>query len=194
MAAKTRRQGETLSAFDPGPELRDTEFIDCTFEGCRWNGVRVQNCTFSGCRVVRCQLSAVVFSFCLMKDAVMEGCAFRGIAWGGLQGRSALVQPFSRLKNCVFQYNEFAGMALAGFDFSSCEFRECVFDECKLTGAGFHGVPLGRTSFSRCDLQRADFRMAEAYAINPADNRMKGARFSFPDVVALLEGTGIQIE
>ena len=55
-------------------------------------------------------------------------------------------------------------------------------------------MPLGRTTFSRCDLQRADFRMAEAYAINPADNRMKGARFSFPDVVALLEGTGIQIE
>lgn len=80
MAAKARRQGEVLTAFNPGPELRDTEFSDCTFEICRWNGVRVQNCTFNNCRFVKCQLSAVVFSFCLMKDAVMECCAFRSIA------------------------------------------------------------------------------------------------------------------
>ena len=85
-------------------------------------------------------------------------------------------------------------MALAGFDFSRCQFRECVFDQCKLGGASFRGVSLGRSGFTRCDLRKADFRGAEGYAITLADNQLKDARFSFPEVVNLLEGTGIRIE
>ena len=79
----------------------------------------------------------------------MENCGFRSIAWGGLQGRSALVQPFARLAGCAFQYCDFSGMALNGFDFSSCQFRESVFDDCKLVGASFQGAPLGATCAKR---------------------------------------------
>ena len=193
-ARKQLRQGETLTAFDPGDVLQDTEFRDCTFEACRWQGLRAQNCSFIDCRFVRCQLSGVVFSFCLMRDAVMENFAFRSIAWGGLTGRRAVAPPFGARTNCSFQYSDFSGLALAGFDFSTCQFRECVFDGCALAGADFSGAPLGRTAFTRCDLQKADFRRAEAYAIDPAANKLKGARFSFPEVVALLDSTGIQIE
>ena len=53
---------------------------------------------------------------------------------------------------------------------------------------------LGSTAFSRCDLQKADFREATGYRIDPSDNQMKGARFSFPDVIALLNGFGLVIE
>ena len=41
-ARKQLRQGETLTAFDPGDVLQDTEFRDCTFEACRWQGLRAQ--------------------------------------------------------------------------------------------------------------------------------------------------------
>lgn len=156
--------------------------------------MRVVNCTFLSCTFERCTWSGVVFSFSQMRDAWFTGCAFRSIAWGGLQGRSALVQPFGKAERCEFRYNEFSGMTLAQFDFSSCRFGDCTFDDCKLTGADFRGVPLGRTQFSRCDLRKADFRQAEEYGIDPANNQMQGARFSFPDVVALLNGFGIQIE
>ena len=56
------------------------------------------------------------------------------------------------------------------------------------------GVRLGGTRFTRCDLQKADLRTAEEYAIDLETNKLKGARFSFPDVVRLLDGTGIVIE
>lgn len=97
-------------------------------------------------------------------------------------------------RDTEYQDCDFSGMALNGFDFSSCQFRESVFDDCKLVGASFQGAPLGRTSFTRCDLRKADFRGAESYAIDPAANQLKEARFTFPEVVALLEGTGIRIE
>lgn len=192
--AKEYFQGRVLEQLDPGAVLRNTEYNDCTFKSCRWNGVRVENCAFLGCTFEGCVFSGVVFSFCQMSDAWLLHCGFRGISWGGLQGRSAIVQPFGKVSRCDFLYNEFSGMSLAGFDFSSCSFRECVFDSCKLTGASFRAAQLGRSQFSRCDLQGADFREAEGYAIDPAQNQMKGARFSFPDVLALLDSSGIRIE
>lgn len=192
--AKAYYQGEVFDGLDPGEALRDAEYNDCTFRNCRWNGVRVVNCTFLSCTFERCTWSGVVFSFSQMRDSWFTGCAFRSIAWGGLQGRSALVQPFGKAERCEFRYNEFSGMTLVQFDFSSCRFGDCIFDECKLSGADFHGAPLGRTQFSRCDLRKADFREASAYAIDPSRNQMQGARFSFPDVIALLGGFGIKIE
>ena len=85
-------------------------------------------------------------------------------------------------------------MTLTRFDFSDCRFGDCTFDDCRLAGADFRGVPLGRTQFSRCDLEKADFREATEYIIDPTTNRLRGARFSFPDVVALLNGFGLKIE
>ena len=102
--------------------------------------------------------------------------------------------PFGRAEQCEFRYNEFSGMALKQFDFSKCTFGDCVFDDCKLAGADFRSVALSSTAFSRCDLQKADFREATGYRIDPSDNQMKGARFSFPDVIALLNGFGLVIE
>ena len=68
------------------------------------------------------------------------------------------------------------------------------FDSCRLTGADFHGVRLGESQFTRCALDKADFRDAQGYCIDPANNTLRKARFSFPDVVRLLDFTGIQIE
>lgn len=188
------RQGETFAGAEADELLSGTEFNDCTFKNCRWAGVRIQNSSFLGCTFVGCALSGVVFSFCQMREVWLENCSFRSIAWGGLQGKSVLAQPFTSARECAFQYNEFSGMALSGFDFTSNSFSECIFDDCKLSGANFRRVRLGRSQFERCDLAKADFRDAESYQIDLNTNTLKGARFSFPDVVALLDGTGIQIE
>ena len=167
--AKQYYQGEVFDNVSPD-FLHDAEFNDCTFQNCRWSGARIEACSFLGCTFDRCAWSDVVFSFCQMSDAWLLHSAFRSIAWGGLQGRSALVQPFGKAEQCEFRYNEFSGMALKQFDFSKCTFGDCVFDNCKLAGANFRGVALGSTAFSRCDLQKADFREASAYRIDPADN------------------------
>lgn len=189
-----RHTNETIAAETLTGSLRGEEYADCTFTRCRWQDLRVENCSFANCTFAGCQWSGVVFSFSQMREGRFTGCAFRGIAWGGLQGKSALARPLAAAENCMFQYNDFSGMALAGFDFSSCQFRDCRFDSCRLTGADFNGVRLGESQFTRCTLDRADFRDAQGYVIAPADNTLKGARFSFPDVVRLLDGTGIKIE
>ena len=194
MPEKDCYQGETFAGFDPGPSLKDTEYQDCVFKACRWQGVHLENCSFLGCTFDHCQFSDIHFTFCKMRDAWLEGCAFRGIGWGALQGRGGLGQPIGKAINCSFRYNQFVGMALGGFDFSRNQFSECLFDDCKLAEADFNGAGLGRTAFTRCDLQNADFRAAQEYLIDPNQNKLKGARFSFPDVVTLLDGLGLRIE
>ena len=135
--AKEYFQGEVFDALDPGSVLRGVEYNDCTFKNCRWDGVRIENCSFLSCTFEHCTWSGVVFSFSQMSDAWFSGCAFRSVAWGGLQGRSALVQPFGKAERCEFRYNEFSGMTLTRFDFSSCRFGDCTFDDCKLVGRIF---------------------------------------------------------
>ena len=180
-------QGETFANYDPGELLENAEFEDCVFDHCRWLGTRVQNCRFNACTFDHCNFSGVVFSFTTMKDAWLLNSAFRSMAWGGLQGKSGVFQPFGKIKNCAFRYNDFSGMALNGFDWTGAELQQCTFDDTRLAGASFYGVRLGRTRFTRCDLQKADLRTAEEYAIDLETNKLKGARFSFPDVVRLLE-------
>ena len=164
MAERRFYQGETFANYDPGELLENAEFEDCVFDHCRWLGTRVQNCRFNACTFDHCNFSGVVF------------------------------QPFGKIKNCAFRYNDFSGMALNGFDWTGAELQQCTFDDTRLAGASFYGVRLGGTRFTRCDLQKADLRTAEEYAIDLETNKLKGARFSFPDVVRLLDGTGIVIE
>ncbi len=158
------------------------------------DSTRVQTRRFNACTFDHCNFSGVVFSFTTMKDAWLLNSAFRSMAWGGLQGKSGVFQPFGKIKNCAFRYNDFSGMALNGFDWTGAELQQCTFDDTRLAGASFYGVRLGGTRFTRCDLQKADLRTAEEYAIDLETNKLKGARFSFPDVVRLLDGTGIVIE
>ena len=102
LMAKEYFQGEVFDALDPGTVLRGVEYNDCTFKNCRWDGVRIENCSFLSCTFEHCTWSGVVFSFSQMSDAWFSGCAFRSVAWGGLQGRSALVQPFGKAERCEF--------------------------------------------------------------------------------------------
>mgnify|MGYP002607067331 FL=1 len=154
MAERRFYQGETFANYDPGELLENAEFEDCVFDHCRWLGTRVQNCRFNACTFDHCNFSGVVFSFTTMKDAWLLNSAFRSMAWGGLQGKSGVFQPFGKIKNCAFRYNDFSGMALNGFDWTGAELQQCTFDDTRLAGASFYGVRLGGTRFTRCDLQK----------------------------------------
>ena len=102
MAERRFYQGETFANYDPGELLENAEFEDCVFDHCRWVGTRVQNCRFNACTFDHCNFSGVVFSFTTMKDAWLLNSAFRSMAWGGLQGKSGVFQPFGKIKNCAF--------------------------------------------------------------------------------------------
>ena len=72
--------------------------------------------------------------------------------------------------------------------------KDCNFFETNLAGADFNACNLEGSLFEQCDLSEADFRNAEKYSINPDQNKLKGAKFSLPEVLSFLAPLDIIIE
>jgi fluoroquinolone resistance protein len=77
--------------------------------------------------------------------------------------------------------------------FDGSKMRESYFTNTCLNNANFNGVDLQGTTFHHCDLGKADFSSAMNYSIDPITNKIKKAKFSFPEVVGLLHGFDIII-
>lgn len=80
------------------------------------------------------------------------------------------------------------------FDFLQSSLIDCVFINCNLSESNLKACNLQNTEFSDCDLRKCDFRKASGYNINLLNNRTKGAKFSYPDVINLLDAFDIKIE
>ena len=72
--------------------------------------------------------------------------------------------------------------------------QDCDFYQTNLEGAVFNSCDLKGSLFDECNLSEADFRSAKNYNINPAQNKLKKAIFSMPEVLAFLEPLGIVVE
>jgi len=71
--------------------------------------------------------------------------------------------------------------------------QEVDFSQANLSGANFLGSDLSRTVFDRTNLEKADFREALHYRIDPEINKVKGARFDLEGLPGLLGKWGIRV-
>ena len=69
-------------------------------------------------------------------------------------------------------------------DFTETDLTAAIFDECDLSGA----------IFTDSILEKADFRTAFNYTIDPESNKMKKAKFSSHGIAGLLTKYGIKID
>ncbi|MEI8347651.1 MAG: pentapeptide repeat-containing protein [Pseudomonadota bacterium] len=77
--------------------------------------------------------------------------------------------------------------------FEDCTFFHCYFSGAKIFGCHFLSCRFGNCDFTQSDLSESDFRGAQNYQLNPAENKIKGARFSLPKALQLLTELGIHI-
>ena len=77
--------------------------------------------------------------------------------------------------------------------FSESKLNECHFTNTNLNGADFGEVDLLGTIFHNCDLSLANFSTAVRYEIDPRTNKIKKAKFSLPEAMALLRGFDVTI-
>ena len=78
----------------------------------------------------------------------------------------------------------FKQVSLVEVDFTEADVSESVFDDCNLQGA----------IFEQSILEKADFRTAYNYIINPQLNSLKGAKFKLYGLPGLLAAHKIIIE
>ena len=77
--------------------------------------------------------------------------------------------------------------------FKGSKLKDSHFTNTILKGADFSDVDLSGTVFHNCDLCNGDFSTAVQYDIDPRTNKIKKAKFSFPEAVGLLRAFDITI-
>lgn len=172
----------------------DYEFVDCTFEKGYFENIKLRSCKFSGCRFEDCIILNPEADYSQLRDAEFVGCRLVGVNWGSIVPEGGFAAPLAQVERCQLRYNTFSAMELQSLVFRELEILASSFTGCDLRSSDFTGSKLEDTEFVRCDLRGADFRRATGYQVDTATNRLERARFSFPEVVNLLAGTGIEIE
>lgn len=174
--------------------IQNYVFFECTFINCIFDECTLTGCSFTDCRFLHCSIISLRTEHSQMKYSEFVTCNLIGIHWKKLLPVRSIAEPVRQLKNCVLKYNSFIDMSLGKFDFSGNTIQESVFDHCKLTESCFDSCGLTATQFTRCDMRKADFRNAAGYQIELSSNQLKEARFSFPEVIHLLNGLDIKID
>jgi len=171
------------------------EFIECDFTGCQFLNVKLSNCKFKNCRFSNCVIGNSTFLYCEAKNLEFVNSVLIGVIWNDLKANGIETATiFRSMKSCTIKYNYFTNLKLVKYDFRGSQFDESYFEECRLTDAKFNNVNLHGTKFIKCDLSGADFRNALEYEIDITDNKLKKAKFSFPEVVSLLSSLNIIID
>lgn len=179
-----------------GDECNSDEFQDCTFKNCTFEESFLNNCALTECKFYNCTVRSMTFKDCEMYNCEFYECNLLGITWDDFtQGeRDGYSTPIDKMEKCFCKFNSFCGLNFIKFNFKQSQFIESTFLRCNCKEADFFGCVMDNSVFSDCELAQADFRNATGWEIPLAANSVKGAQFSFPEVVNLLRGVGVKWE
>lgn len=175
-------------------ELSHSTFSECTFTRCVFDRCAITQCSFRDCRFDHCRILSPRVKESQAKSCTFTDCCVQNVNWSELLPPGRFADPIESLERCSLKYNTFTEMNLAHFRGAGNDIAESMFARCRLSDSCFTGCQLRNTEFYGCDLTKADFRDATGYRIDIASNKLKGARFSYPEVVSLLDGLGLCIE
>lgn len=188
-------EGEEFENISLAEEVFDRcEFIDCKFVNCSFEDCKVVYCNFSECKFIKCNIIGLGSEYSEVKFIEFDDCILVGINWSSLLPLGRFSKPIQRIVNCKLKYNTFSKMSFRKFCFSDSSITGSMFAECNLIESNFRKCDLSETEFFRCDISKADFRDSTGYRIDIMSNKMKGARFSYPEAINLLYSLGVKIE
>ncbi|NTV05676.1 MAG: pentapeptide repeat-containing protein [Chlorobiaceae bacterium] len=163
----------------------ECRFMHCDLNNADLSGITFRNCSFDGC-----DLSMANVQNSVLQDLKFANCKLLGLQFS--QCRSFLLQL--DFENCMLKLTLFYKLKLKNTRFKNCNMQEADFTEADLSGAKFEQCDLLQAMFIHTNLEKADFRSAFNYSIDPETNRIRKARFSVPAVTGLLDKYDIEIE
>jgi len=169
----------------PPAEYDNCTFIDCIFTDANLTGFIFTECRFEGCNLGMAKAKGTAFKYVTFINCKLLGFNF------------SIADPFLltlKFEGCNMQLVSFYRLKIKGTKFIKCGLQEADFNETDLTGATFDGCDLNKAIFQQAVLEKADFRTAYNYSLDPELNRIKKARFSREGIAGLLMKYNISIE
>ena len=165
-------------------------YENCQFSNCNFYSSNLVDVTFRECRFDDCD-----FSLASMKNTALSDIQFVGCKLVGVQFEECNPFLFSvSFVSCVLKLAIFNKVKLKKTRFENCNLQETDFTEADLTASILDNCDLQRAVFLRTILEKADFRTAFQYSIDPEANRITKARFSRMGLEGLLDKYRIEIE
>lgn len=178
----------TLTGSDQ-PPASGCEYERILFTGQNLSAVDFSRAAFSECGFKNCQLTNNSLTNCKLQRVQFTGCKLQGLDFS--QCHPFLLRLL--FTDCLLFSCAFPQMDLQQTVFKDCSLKECDFVKTDLRKAEFDNCALPGTVFRECNLGSADFRTAREYRIDPNQNKLKKAKFSYPEVAGLLFGLDIEI-
>lgn len=174
-------------------QLVSVEFDECTFIDCSFVESQFVNCKFSECTFQRCDLTMAQLAGSLFASPVFEESKLVGIDWTLAAWPPLRLQNALRFSRCAMGHSTFIGLKLSRMQLTDCTAANVDFREADLSKVDFSGTDLSASMFHHTELAGADLSRARNYQIRPADNNLKGAKFSLPEAITLLQNLGIKL-
>lgn len=171
-------------------KLADREFVQCTFINCDFTKSDLRNNDFESCHFKQCNFSMAVIDGAGFRNAVFTGCKVLGVDFTRC---NKFLFSFS-FHECLVDYCTFFGTKLKKTRFEDCSMKEVDFSEADLTASVFKNCDLAGARFSNTILEKADFRTAHNFSIDPDGNRVKKAKFSASNLAGLLHKHQLDID
>lgn len=170
--------------------LPSGEYDTCRFVRCQFTNADVSHRTFSECTFEHCNFSLTKLARTAFREVQFINCELLGIHFDTCNDFLFTVG----FDSCVIRLSSFHKLKLKKTQFRQCEIHQTDFTRADLTGSLFDHCDLTNSTFDDTILEKADFRTASGYTLDPERNRLKKARFTMPAVVGLLAKYDIQIE
>lgn len=176
-------QNLLASDFEPG-EYESCTFIGCNFSNLNFHGASFENCTFRDCDLSNAKVFKVGF-----QNIRFERCKVLGVHFNTA---NAFLMEFT-FDHCQLDYSNFFNLKLKKSQFRHSRLLEVDFTQSELQEVSFQGSDLSGAVFDRTNLEKADFRDAIHYRLDPEINKVKGARFDLAGLPGLLGKWGIKV-
>lgn len=162
------------------------EFIECHFTAIDFTEVNFSRQKFIDCEFTKCN-----FNNASVKNTILRSPKFNHSKLMGINWTEAATFASPSFNECLLDYGVFQKLNLKNASFVNCKLLEADFYEADCLKASFIGSVLSGTTFNKANLSEADFRGATQYNINPLETRIKKAKFSMPEAMALLDSLNI---
>lgn len=170
--------------------LKSGVYEHCHFVNCNLGGVNLSAIQFAECVFDNCDLS-----MCMLGETAFQEVSFKDCKMLGLHFEHCKVLSFEvSFDNCTLTHSCFYQRNLRKTLFKKCVVHEVDFTEADLAGAVFDHCDMAGAVFDQSVLEKADFRTAWNFTINPETNRIKKALFSANGLAGLLGKYDIVIE
>ena len=174
--------------------LEGISFENCKFSQCDFSETKLTKCKFVDCEFVSCNLSLMKVSHSIFSQIDFDRSKMLGVNWTEAKWPQISLNSPINFYQCNISQSSFFGLHLNEIVIEACKAQEVDFREATLSYANFTQTDFNKSLFIHTDLNCADFTEAVNYNIDPVMNKLKKAKFSFPEVVALLNFLEIDID